>query len=56
MWAKPLCSDSFPRQTAFEATKQGKNVPGKLPGKLVLTRKLSGGHSTARCTGLKEAI
>jgi hypothetical protein len=56
MWAKPLCSDSFSRQSAFGPTKQGENVPGKLPRKLVLTRELSGGHLTACCTGLKEAI
>ena len=54
-WAKPLCSGSFSRQSAFESRKQGKNVPEKLPGKLVLTRKLLGGHSTTRCEGLREA-
>jgi hypothetical protein len=56
MWAKPLCSRSFSRQSAFESSKQGENVPGKLPGKLVLTKELLGGHSTARRTGFKGAI
>lgn len=56
MWAKPLYSDSFSRQSAFESRKQGENVPGKLPGKRFLTRKLSGGHSTTRCTGLRGAV
>lgn len=56
MWAKPVCSGSFSRQSAFEPRKQGENVPGKLPRKRVLTRELLGSHSTACRTGFTEAI